>query len=122
MQNKFEFWQLYVLKLFYRYEMVRVTENSLEPAGKEKGLFNYLWNQVNLIKLIIALISMCNTRYTPQESDFLLQDVMQTYQRNRYIDMSVPWIFGSFSLLMPVQDDTANVNAVIKPFQWPVFL
>jgi hypothetical protein len=48
--------------------------------------------------------------------------VVQTYQRNRYIDMSVPWIFGSFSLLMAVQDDTANVNAVIKPFQWPVFL
>ncbi len=22
---------------------------------------------------------------------------------------------------MPVQDDTANINAVIKPFQWPVF-
>nr|CAH0109179.1 unnamed protein product [Daphnia galeata] len=88
-------------RLNFTYEMVRVTENSLEPAGKEKGLFNYLWNQ---------------------ESDFLLQDVMQTYQRNRYIDMSVPWIFGSFSLLMPVQDDTANVNAVIKPFQWPVWL
>lgn len=102
--------------------MVRVTENSLEPAGKEKELFNYLWNQVNLIKLIIALILMCNMQYTPQESDFLLQDVVQTYQRNRYIDMSVPWIFGSFSLLMAVQDDTANVNAVIKPFQWPVFL
>jgi hypothetical protein len=27
--------------------MVRVTENRLEPAGKEKGLFNYLWDQVN---------------------------------------------------------------------------
>ena len=26
--------------------MVRVTENSLEPQGKERGLFNYLWEQV----------------------------------------------------------------------------
>ena len=25
--------------------MVRVTENRLEPIGKERGLFNYLWDQ-----------------------------------------------------------------------------
>jgi hypothetical protein len=29
-----------------RYEMVRVTENRLEPQGKERGLFNYLWEKV----------------------------------------------------------------------------
>ncbi len=28
------------------YEMVRVTENRLEPLGKERGLFNYMWEQV----------------------------------------------------------------------------
>lgn len=35
-----------LLLIFYRYEMVRVTENRLEPQGTERGLFNYLWDQV----------------------------------------------------------------------------
>jgi hypothetical protein len=35
-----------VFLIFRRYEMVRVTENRLEPQGKERGLFNYLWDQV----------------------------------------------------------------------------
>ena len=29
-----------------RYEMVRVTENILEPQGEKRGQFNYLWDQV----------------------------------------------------------------------------
>jgi ionotropic glutamate receptor len=33
--------------------MVRVTENRLEPQGKEQGLFNYLWNQVEFDFLFI---------------------------------------------------------------------
>ena len=31
---------------FVRYEMVRVTEQKLEPSANGKGLFNYLWNEV----------------------------------------------------------------------------
>ena len=33
--------------------MVRVTENILEPFGKERGLFNYLWDQVIIFLLFI---------------------------------------------------------------------
>ena len=35
--------------IFYspcRYEMVRVTENILEPQPEKRGLLNYLWDQV----------------------------------------------------------------------------
>ena len=31
----------------YRFEMVRVTESRQLPSEKERGLFNYLWEQVN---------------------------------------------------------------------------
>jgi ionotropic glutamate receptor len=34
--------------------------------------------------------------------------------------MTVPWIYSSYALLMPIQDEPANICAVIKPFQWPV--
>lgn len=41
--------------------MVRVTENRLEPEGKERGLFNYLFDTVefNLMEIILiqSLIS-----------------------------------------------------------------
>lgn len=30
----------------FSYEMVRVTENRLEPLGKERGLFSYLFDNV----------------------------------------------------------------------------
>lgn len=32
--------------LMIRYEMVRVAENRLEPPEKGKGLFSYLWDEV----------------------------------------------------------------------------
>ncbi|EFX82121.1 hypothetical protein DAPPUDRAFT_316698 [Daphnia pulex] len=34
----------------FTFEMVRVTENRLEPLGKERGLFNYLWDNVGISK------------------------------------------------------------------------
>jgi hypothetical protein len=50
----------------------------------------------------------------------VIHDVLQTYQRQQIIDMTVPWIYSSYALLMPIQDESANIYAVIKPFQWPV--
>jgi hypothetical protein len=32
----------------------------------------------------------------------------------------MPWIYDYFSFLIPVPDESANINAVVKPFQWPV--
>ncbi|XP_046449208.1 ionotropic receptor 93a-like [Daphnia pulex] len=88
-------------RLNFTYEMVRVTENRLEPQGKERGLFNYLWNQ---------------------QSDLLVVGVTLSLARSEVVDLSVPWIFETYAFLIPVQDDTANINGVVKPFQWPVWL
>jgi hypothetical protein len=48
----------------------------------------------------------------------LVQDVTPNYIRQ--IDITTPWLFTNYALLIPVAGDTANINAVIKPFQWPV--
>jgi hypothetical protein len=34
--------------------------------------------------------------------------------------MTLPWIYDHFAFLIPVPDESANINAVVKPFQWPV--
>ncbi|XP_046449181.1 ionotropic receptor 93a-like [Daphnia pulex] len=74
--------------------MVRVTEFKLEPTGKERGL----------------------------QCDLLTQDVVPTPQRNKIVDLTTPWYYGNLVCVIPVPDETANINSVIKPFQWPVWL
>ncbi|XP_046448343.1 ionotropic receptor 93a-like isoform X2 [Daphnia pulex] len=86
-------------RLNFTYEMIQVTENNFVPQGNEKGLFRYLWDQ---------------------ECDLLVHDVPSLFYRSR-IDMTIPWIFTNYALLIPVAGDTANINAAIKPFQWPVW-
>jgi ionotropic glutamate receptor len=34
--------------------------------------------------------------------------------------LTVPWMYDCNDLLFAVHDDTANINAIVKPFQWPV--
>ncbi|XP_046642705.1 ionotropic receptor 21a-like [Daphnia pulicaria] len=55
-------------------------------------------------------------------ADLLIPDIYPTYQRNMVIDMTVVWIFDNLACLIPITDETANINAVGKPFQWPVWL
>ncbi|EFX82393.1 hypothetical protein DAPPUDRAFT_101640 [Daphnia pulex] len=88
-------------RLNFTYDMVRVTEGKGEPSEKGPGLFNYLWNQ---------------------KSDFLVHDTIPTFQYNSVVDFTMPWIYDYFSFLIPVPDESANINAVVKPFQWPVWL
>jgi hypothetical protein len=47
----------------FSYEMVRVTENRLEPEGKERGLFNYLFDTVefNLMEIILIQLTQFPT-------------------------------------------------------------
>ncbi|XP_057365455.2 glutamate receptor ionotropic, delta-1-like [Daphnia carinata] len=85
----------------FTYEMVRVAENRLEPPEKGKGLFSYLWDA---------------------QCDLLLQDVVPTFRRLQIVDMTLPWNYDYFSFLIPVHDEAANIDAVIKPFQWPVWI
>ncbi|EFX82390.1 hypothetical protein DAPPUDRAFT_316803 [Daphnia pulex] len=99
-------------RLNFTYEMVRVTEDKPEPSEKERGLFSYLWNQVEFILVSIQKI----------KSDLLVHDTIATFQYNSIIDFTLPWIYDDFAFLIPVPDESANINAVVKPFQWPVWL
>ncbi|XP_046648429.1 glutamate receptor ionotropic, kainate 5-like [Daphnia pulicaria] len=81
--------------------MVRVTEDKLEPSEKAPGLFSYLWNQ---------------------QADLLVHDTIANYQYNSVVDFSLPWIYAYYTFLIPIPDESANVNAVVKPFQWPIWL
>ena len=50
----------------------------------------------------------------------LLQDVLPTNERQQVVDITVPWVYTSVALLMHAPDESANINAITKPFQWPV--
>ena len=41
-------------------------------------------------------------------------------ERFKIVDLTLPFSFERYAFLMPVHDDTVNLNAVIKPFQWNV--
>lgn len=57
-----------------------------------------------------------------QRCDLLLQDVVASvlYKYQPVIDTTVPWVYTTSALLTHISDDTLNIKAVIKPFQWPV--
>jgi hypothetical protein len=55
-----------------------------------------------------------------QKCDFLIQDVPPSPQRLKIVDLTAYWFYGSLGFLIPAADETANINAVVKPFQWPV--
>jgi hypothetical protein len=45
---------------------------------------------------------------------------MPAQEHQQIVDITVPWVFTSASLLMHVPDESVNIYAVVKPFQWPV--
>ena len=55
-----------------------------------------------------------------QEADLLVTSVAQSSERLKIVDITMPFAYDSFAFLIPVSDVTANINAIIKPFQWPV--
>jgi hypothetical protein len=48
------------------------------------------------------------------------QDVLPSFQRNKIVNLTAIWVFDNVAFLIPVPDEKANINAVVKPFQWPV--
>ena len=48
--------------------------------------------------------------------------MIPTVERNKIVDLTLPWTYDHFAFLIPVSVETANINAVIKPFQWPVHI
>ena len=55
-----------------------------------------------------------------QECDLLINSIVPTVQYNKIMDLTTYWLYDYFALVIPVPDETANINAVVKPFQWPV--
>ena len=55
-----------------------------------------------------------------QQCDLVAQDVLPTFQRNKVVDLTAIWVFDNIAFVIPVPDETANIDAVVKPFQWPV--
>jgi hypothetical protein len=55
-----------------------------------------------------------------QKCDFLTAGVTATSGRMKLADLTVPWMYDCYDLLFAVTEDTVNINAVVKPFQWPV--
>ena len=55
-----------------------------------------------------------------QEADLLITGVVPTSQRLKIVDMTLPFGYDHFAFLIPVNSEMANINAVTKPFQWPV--
>ncbi|EFX78662.1 hypothetical protein DAPPUDRAFT_246066 [Daphnia pulex] len=56
------------------------------------------------------------------QCDLLAQDVLPTFQRNKIVDLTTYWYYGDLVFLIPVPDETANINSVVKPFQWKRYL
>jgi ionotropic glutamate receptor len=50
----------------------------------------------------------------------LVHDTVPTLQTSKIVDLTLPWAYDFFAFLSLVPDETANINAVVKPFQWPV--
>ena len=55
-----------------------------------------------------------------QEADLLITGVVPTSQRLKIVDMTLPFGYDYYAFLIPVNSEMANINAVTKPFQWPV--
>ncbi len=49
-----------------------------------------------------------------------MADVIQASQYLRRMDLTCPYNSDVITFLIPVPDETMNISAVIKPFQWPV--
>jgi len=55
-----------------------------------------------------------------QKCDLLVHEVQLTRQRLKFAEHTLPWAYDQFAFIIPIADESANIDAVIKPFQWPV--
>jgi hypothetical protein len=69
----------------------------------------YCWYKLRIVFFLIT-----------QQCDVLAQDVVPTPQRNKIVDLTTYWHYGDYVFLIPVPVETANINSLVKPFQWPV--
>lgn len=82
------------------------------------------WGKLSLSFLNIStemlVANSLKIKIISQESDFLVYATVPTVERQKIIDITTPWYYGTLEFLIPVLDDGANIDAVVKPFQWMV--
>ncbi|XP_059352537.1 uncharacterized protein LOC130700516 [Daphnia carinata] len=85
----------------FTYSFLKVNEIYLYAVGKAKrGLVDYL------------LEGQC---------DLIVHDVILTTENYKKMELTLPWHRSIIVFMVPVPLITTNLNAVIKPFQWPVW-
>ncbi|XP_032795392.1 glutamate receptor 1-like [Daphnia magna] len=85
----------------FTYSFLTVNEIYLYAVGKAKrGLVDYL------------LDGQC---------DLLVHDVLLTTENYKTMELTLPWHRSIIVFMVPVPLITTNLDAVIKPFQWPVW-
>lgn len=55
-----------------------------------------------------------------QKADILVDGVIPKNERLKIVDFSQPWELGVFTALIPAPEVGANIDAIVKPFQWQV--
>ncbi|EFX82428.1 hypothetical protein DAPPUDRAFT_241241 [Daphnia pulex] len=109
-------------------EKITSPGHPLQPrwSGNPKGLsgplkggvvLDYLSNRLNFTQLtssyLIIIHQVRNGQsHGEQRCDLILLDVIPTVRRNQIIDLTTYWIYGELAFLIPVSDETANINAV----------
>nr|CAH0101816.1 unnamed protein product [Daphnia galeata] len=92
-------------------------------SGPLKGgvIIDYLQARFNFTYEMIGAVGKRTRTFQLFQSDLIVSAIVLTLKRNLIIDQTTPWECPKLGLLIPIQDDTANTNAVIKPFQWPAY-
>ena len=98
---------------------------SWNPRQMEKDFSTICGMKLRRSNWILLVLLRCITNWLTknhclQQCDLLLQDVLPTNERQQVVDITVPWVYTSVALLMHAPDESANINAITKPFQWPV--
>jgi hypothetical protein len=50
----------------------------------------------------------------------LVHNIYPTLRTNAIVDLTLPWAYDDYAFAIPIPVETANINAIVKPFQWQV--
>ena len=49
----------------------------------------------------------------------MLKDIQMTAERYKMLEL-IPWVITSVQFIFQVSDSSANIDAIVKPYQWAV--
>nr|CAH0103311.1 unnamed protein product [Daphnia galeata] len=81
-------------------------------SGNRKGLTGPLKGGV--------ILEFLAAQFQFHQADLLIKNVVPTTRRNQIVNLTLPSIYDYYAFVIPIPDESANINAVVKPFQWPV--